>query len=213
MFKDKIDRLKINIMNLANVVENMLRDSENAVYNNDHILANNVITNLESLVNRMETENETKFIEFLALFQPEAKDLRTVVALLKINNSLERIADHCVNIAKRVGLFTSIKYFKNLKIMFETTRQMFRNTFISFNEGNVERLKYVITEDKIVDDNLKNLTDEIINSIDGCVCISSDALSSLLIGRDLERIADLTTNICEDAIYMIEGTIIKHHGF
>ncbi|MCX7994405.1 MAG: phosphate signaling complex protein PhoU [candidate division WOR-3 bacterium] len=213
MLREKVEKLKTNLLKLASIVEKMMNDTETAVYNRDHALANNVITNLEQLVNRLEIENETTFIEFLALFQPEAVDLRTVISLLKINNTLERIADHCVNIAQRISMMTSIKNFSNLKTMFDMTHKMFRETFDAFIKNDAQRLVKIIEQDKIVDEQLSNLTDEVIKLIDGCHSISNNAISALLVGRDLERIADLTTNICEDMIYMIEGEIVKHRDF
>ena len=210
MLKERIDKLKTDVLRLATVVENMLKDTVTAVYSRDHISANNIITNLEELVNRRETENERNFIEFLALFQPEAVDLRTVVSLLKMNNTLERIADHCVNIVQRIPSFVSIKYYKTLDAMFETTERMFRGSFDAMADNDSGRLKQIIAQDRIVDNDLKRLTDEVIATMDGTVPVSDNAISALLIGRDLERIADLTTNICEDIIYMLEGEMIKH---
>lgn len=212
MLKGKIDNLKVSVLNLAAVVGKMLHDAETSVYKRDYILANNLITNLEPLVNRREIENERVFIEFLALFQPEAGDLRAAVSLLKINNTLERIADHCVNIAERLSAFSSIRYYKTLEIMFESTRRMFRESFDAMAGGDVDQLRQIIARDSAIDDDLKRLTDEVIGSMDRCVSISNNAISALLIGRDLERIADLTTNICEDTAYMLEGEVIKHAG-
>ncbi len=210
MLKGKIEKLKANIFRFAGLVDNMLRDTEKCAYNRDHSIANNIITNLEQLSNRIEVENETLFIEFLALFQPEATDLRTVVSLLKINNNLERIADHCVNIAQRISAYTSINNFKNLKNMFSTVQRMFKDTFSAFTNNDPSNLNEIINQDKFVDKELKELTDEVINIMDSCHSMSNNAISALLIGRDLERIADLTVNICEDIIYMTEGDIVKH---
>ncbi|MEO0136672.1 MAG: phosphate signaling complex protein PhoU [candidate division WOR-3 bacterium] len=210
MLKGKIEKLKTNIIRFAGLVDNMLRDTEKCAYNRDHVIANNIITNLEQLSNRIEVENETLFIEFLALFQPEATDLRTVVSLLKINNNLERIADHCVNIAQRISVYTSINSFKNLKNMFGIVQKMFKDTFSAFTSNDTSILTAVINQDKFVDKELKELTDEVINKMDTYHSKCSNAISALLIGRDLERIADLTTNICEDIIYMTEGEIVKH---
>lgn len=206
-----MDKLKVNIISLAAVVKTMLNDAMTAVYMRDHISANNIITNLEQLVNRMETENERTFVEFLALFQPEAGDLRTVVSLLKINNTLERIADHCVNVVQRLPSFNSIRSYKTLDIMFETAKRMFWESLDAMANNDSSRLKQIIAQDTIIDNSLKKLTNEVIESMDRCVTISSNAISALLIGRDLERIADLTTNVCEDIIYMLEGDMIKHN--
>ncbi len=211
MLKGKIEKLKTNIIRFAGLVDDMLHDAEKCAYNRDHVVANNIITNLEQLSNRIEVENETLFIEFLALFQPEATDLRTVVSLLKINNNLERIADHCVNIAQRISSYTSINNFKNLKNMFGSVQEMFKDTFTAFASSETNNLTVIINQDKFVDKELKELTDEVINIMDSYHSMSSNAISALLIGRDLERIADLIVNICEDIIYMTKGDLIKHN--
>uniref|UniRef100_A0A7V0Z5H5 Phosphate-specific transport system accessory protein PhoU n=1 Tax=candidate division WOR-3 bacterium TaxID=2052148 RepID=A0A7V0Z5H5_UNCW3 len=213
MLKEKTEKLKINIIKFASIVENMLKDAETSVYTRDHAIANNVITHLEQLANRIEIENETQFIEFLALFQPEASDLRTVVSLLKINNNLERIADHCVNIAQRISSFNSINNFIKLKVMFSTVQQMFKETFSAFINNGTGKLLKIIEQDKIVDEKLRELTNEVIDTMDNCHTMSNNAISALLIGRDLERIGDLTINICEDIIYMTKGDVIKHRWY
>jgi phosphate transport system protein len=210
MLSEKKDKLKVKVTSLATVVKTMLNDAASAVYKRDHISANNIITNLEQLVNRMEIENERFFIEFLALFQPEAGDLRAVVSLLKINNTLERIADHAVNIAQRLSSFTSIKSYRTLDVMFETAKRMFRESFNAMTNSDSGQLRQIIAQDTIIDNHLKKLTNEVIGSMDKCFAVSNNAISALLIGRDLERIADLTTNICEEIVYMIEGEMIKH---
>jgi phosphate transport system protein len=210
MLKDKLEGIKTRIISLETVVQTMLKNSQTAVYERDHITANNIITNLEQLVNRMETENEQLFIEFLALYQPEASDLRTVVSLLKINNTLERIADHTVNIAQRMPSFTSIRAYRTLDIMFETAKRMFRESFDAMASRDARLLKETIARDALIDKSLRKLTNEVLASMDKCMMVSNNAISALLIGRDLERIADLTTNICEDMIYMLKGDMIKH---
>jgi phosphate transport system protein len=210
MLTEKIEKLKVKIISFASLTESMLRDTETAVYTRDNVMGNNIITHFEQLANRMELENETLFIEFLALFQPEATDLRTVISLLKINNNLERIADHCVNIVQRISSFTSIKNLGNLKLMFNTIQQMFKDTFNSFINNDTNMLLKIIEQDKVVDEKLKELTSEVIGIMDNYHAMSNNAISALLIGRDLERIGDLTVNICEDIIYMTKGDVIKH---
>ncbi len=93
--------------------------------------------------------------------------------------------------------------------MFATVQKMFKDTFNAFTTNDTSNLAAVINQDKFVDKELKELTDEVINVIDSYHSMSSNAISALLIGRDLERIADLTVNICEDIIYMTKGELIK----
>ena len=210
MIQEKIEELKGKILNLAMLAENMLDKTKSAVYTNDHLLANSVITDMEQLVNRLEMENENRCIEYLALFQPEAADLRTIISFLKINNNIERIADHAVNIAQRIGSFESIKEFKEIKIMFELSQGMLRQSFDSLAMCDMVKARGVCRVDAEVDKSLEVLTDNVLMDLARNPDIVNNALSALLIGRDLERIADLSTNISEDIIYMLSGKLIKH---
>ncbi len=210
VIQEKIADLRREISNLANIVEDMIQKASRAIFQSDHLLAHTIVTDLEQLVDRKETENETLCIEFLALYQPEAGDLRAIVSLLKINNSLERIADHVVNIVQRLDAFTSIKAYREVKMMFDITQLMLRASLDTLVSGDMAKVKSICADDEVVDRILRELTNKVLSMMEHDSLTARNGLAALLIGRDLERIADLSTNIGEDTIYMWQGDTIKH---
>jgi phosphate transport system protein len=161
-----------------------------------------------------EIEVEEATVELLALHQPMAGDLRILVTVLKINNDLERIGDHAVNIAQAAerlaGPGHMVPVPPELDEMSLKAREMLREALDAFVHQNAEEALRVIALDDRVDqlqDSLFRvmLTHMTEGSVSGC-------LQVILIGRNLERVADLATNIAEDVVYMVRGTTIRHQG-
>lgn len=211
MMEERILTLRERIVSMSTVVDDMLRTTELAVKEHDRLLAHRVVTDMEQLVNRLEIENETTCIEFLALFQPEAVDLRTVIALLKINNAMERVADHLVNIAQRIGHFQSLRSFPELHRMFHHAQAMLASGFDSLSRRSVESARAVLAMDDAMDEQLVRLTEQAVKIMDQEPHTAANGISALLIGRDLERIGDLATNIAEEVVYLHTGEFLKHH--
>lgn len=212
MLQGRLTGITERVVILAAVVEDMLKKAAVSLNEHDLLLAHSVLTDREPAVNRMADENESGCIEHLALYQPEAVDLRTVVALLKINNSLERIADHVVNIVQRLESFADMKHFTRLGTMFERAQVMLHDSISALTAGDSEKARRVIEADRDMDEDLKTLTEESLAYIRGRSRSIRNGIAALLIGRDLERIADIATNICEDTIYLIEGEITKRNA-
>lgn len=212
MPREQLTAIMERVVNLASVVGAMLQDTLKALRNHDHLLAHSILTDREPAVNRMETENEGACVEYLALYQPEAIDLRTVVALLKINNALERIADHVVNIVQRFDTFDAHPGFRRLEAMAERTQGMYQDSIDALVKRSSDQARAVIARDEQMDDDLRHLTEEILSYLAIKIPATRNGISALLIARDLERIADITTNIAEDTIYMIQGEVNKRNA-
>jgi phosphate transport system protein len=212
MPREQLTAIMERIITLASVVGTMLQDALKAIQNRDHILAHSILTDREPVVNRMETENEETCIEYLALYQPEAIDLRTIVSLLKINNALERIADHVVNIVQRIFSLDSFGSFQRLKTMSERAQSMYLESIDALVKRSSEKARAVILRDEQMDDDLQRLTEEILSYLTHKSPATLNGISALLIARDLERIADIATNIAEDTIYLIQGEITKRNS-
>ena len=157
---------------------------------------------------------EEAAIEILALHQPMASDLRVLVTVLKINNDLERIGDHAVNIAQAAERLTHSKdrvpIPPELDEMSLKSREMLRMALDAFMRHSEEEARTVIALDDTVDQLQDSLFRVMIThmqerSVSACLQI-------ILIGRNLERIADLATNIAEDVVYMVRGETIRHSG-
>ena len=162
----------------------------------------------------MEVEIDNLCIKILALYHPEAEDLRVVTMIMKINNDLERIGDHAVNIAKMsipLSEQTTIKPLIDIPRMADKAIEMLRESLDSFMKLDSEMAVQVCVKDDEVD----ALEPQIVRELMTCVMSDSQlidpALRLIFIARHLERVADLATNIAEDAFYIATGEVLKHH--
>ncbi len=210
--REQLTVITERIISLSAIVGIMLRETMELIRQHDLLLAHSIITEREPLVNRMEAENESACIEYIARYQPEAIDLRTIVALLKINNALERIADHVVNIIQRLDSYDSTHFLPQLAQMAQQAQSMYQASIDALVNRNLESAKMVISRDQKMDEDLHSLTEEIMSRLTRKDLTTSSSISALLIARDLERIADIATNISEDTIYLIEGEINKRNA-
>ena len=181
-----IKKLKNHILVLGGRVEENVRLAVQSVIARDGELARQAIAN-DDAIDQLEVDIEEECLKMLALYQPVAIDLRFIIAVLKINNDLERTGDEAVNIAER-GLYLSEQSPVNVHL-----------DFAAMADKAQQMLKMSL-------DSLVNVS----ASLARRVCLA-DSLSHLLnVSRHLERIADLATNIAEDVIYLVEGEIVRH---
>jgi phosphate transport system protein len=196
------------------MVETAVRNAVEAAVENDADKALKVIEN-DEVIDKKEIAIEEECLKILALYQPVAGDLRYVVACLKVNNELERIGDLGANIAKRARAIAEGKKCEwelDFKPMMDVTRSMLKGALDSLIYMNEALALEIIEKDDIVDDynsqmfkDIKDLIREHPENVDYY-------LNMLSVSRYLERIADQTTNICEDIIYMNRGDIVRHGG-
>lgn len=166
-------------------------------------------------IDRMENEIDSKCLKILALYQPEADVLRTVTMAMKINNDLERIGDHAINIAERgvtIGGTLPESIFKKLENMSGLTKSMLSDVITAFIAKDSALAKSVMLKDDEVDNFLKDIINLSLFGEDAKSIAREKALAVTSAARELERIADLITNICEDIVFMAEGINIRHGG-
>jgi len=214
MIAGKITDLKHKLIEYATLVENMIDKSIKGLIQKEEGVLKDVIENDELRANDFEIELDELCAAVIAQFQPAAKNLRTILMILKMNNDLERIGDHAVNICdSALFLITrpQIKVFKELPAMVEETKHMLKNSINSFINEDAELANSICEKDKVVDKLRDNILAELISIMLKEPEAIERALFIMRIARNLERIADLSTNICEDIIYMVEGLSIKHH--
>jgi phosphate transport system protein len=216
MFEERIKLLKKEIVNYASLVELMIEESIEGLSKKENNMLKSITTEKEDKANHLEMKIEEHCIEIIAQFEPRARNLRLVLMILKMNNDLERMADHAVNIAD--SAFFLIKQTKEESIeeilaLANETRKMLKDSIDSFIEGDAKKAKEICRRDDIVDE----LRDKIIKASIVNMCADIDSPDSIdqrihiiNIAKNLERIADLSTNICEDTIYMVKGKDIKH---
>jgi phosphate transport system protein len=164
-------------------------------------------------VDHMEVDVEEDCLKILALYQPVAIDLRFVVAVLKINNDLERMADLAVNIARRAEYLASIPKHDvppNLEEMARKTQEMVKHCLDAFVDGDVAVAREVCAADHDVDQLNRDMHVLIQDQIRATPEDVERLIHTLSVSRHLERIADLATNIAEDVIYTVGGEIVRH---
>jgi phosphate transport system protein len=213
MFYEKLNRLKEKIIEQGNLVESMIEKSIRGLLNKDKALLLEVLQVDEPRTNEMEIEIDEMCINLIARFQPEARDLRTIIMILKMNNDLERIGDMAVNISESALYLIErpqVKPMIDLPKMAEETIQMLKDGIDSFIKSDAKLAKSVCERDDIVDAYRDQILRELITYMISDPTTIERAIHIERISRNLERIADLATNIGEDVVYIVEGKIIKH---
>lgn len=214
MIEEKLNILKEKIIEMAVLVESMIEKSIRGLLEKDKNLLQEVIDKDEKRVNDMEIEIDDMGMKFIALYHPEAEALRTSLMILQINNDLERMGDEAVNICES-SLFLierpPVKPLIDIPRMAEITINMLKDSITSFVERKAELAKEICGRDDLVDSLRDQIHRELITYMMQDPSTIERALHLLRIARSLERIADLSTNLCEDVIFMVKGKVIKHH--
>lgn len=213
IFQRELEKLKKKLLALSALVEENLRRSFVAVDKRDPELARAVIRG-DVLIDEAEVEVEEECLKVLALHQPVAGDLRYLVAVIKINNELERIGDLAANIAERalqLSELPAVSVPVDLLVMAERTEAILERALDALVNRDSTIAREVLIADDEIDDLYQRLIEELkvvlrehLDQIDAAVLIFS-------VARYLERLADHATNIAEDVLYMVEGEIIRHH--
>ena len=212
-FEEEMIDLKKKISEMASIVEDMIGKSIKSLIDRNMILAQDVI-NSDDEVNNMEVEIDNLCIKILALYHPEAEDLRVVTMIMKINNDLERIGDHAVNIAKMsipLSEKPAIKPLIDIPRMADKAIEMLRESLDSFMKLDSEMAIQVCVKDDEVDALEPQIVRELMTYVMSDSQLIDPALRLIFRARHLERVADLATNIAEDAFYIATGEVLKHH--
>jgi len=210
----EIEAIKRELLAIGGLVEESLWKAVRAFNERDEDLAREVLDN-DAEIDRREVEMEEECLKVLALHQPVAVDLRLIVAVLKINNDLERIGDLSVNIARRARYLATHAVVEapfDLPGMAAMVQTMLHDCLNAVVDMNADAAREVCARDDEVDavhrQTYDLVRDEIRSNPDHL-----DALTHILsTSNHLERIGDLATNIAEDVIYMAEGQIVRHGG-
>lgn len=213
MLENQIEIIKSKLIEFGNHVNIMLEKSTKGLLEKDEALLKEVIDLDEPKCNEMEIDIDELCISTLARFDPKGKLLRTIVIALKMNNDLERIGDHLVNISQS-ALFLigkpQVKPLIDIPRMAQEVKKMLSDSVKSFIEEDDALAKRVCENDDIVDSYREQIIRELITYMISDPTTIERAIHLIRISGNLERIADLSTNICEDVIFLVKGEIIKH---
>lgn len=210
-----LDNLKKQILVLGNMVETAINNSILALNNRDFELAEKVILE-EAAIDDKEVFIEEECLKILALHQPVAIDLRFIVVVLKVNNDLERMGDFAANVAKRAMFLSQhdpiFALPEFVDVLPGVVGTMVREALDALVKLDVDLAKKVMDMDDIVDEINRKMYVQIQQMILADSSTVERAINLLSTSRYLERIADLTTNIAEDVIFMVDGKVIRHES-
>jgi len=207
-----LENIKIKMFQMADQTMEAVTSSVSSLKNADLELADKIIKN-DLLVNRLEIEIDNDCIKFLVTRQPAASDLRFILAMLKINTDLERIADLAANIARetlRINGASLLKPLIDIPRMSEIAVRMISTAFISMTEKDVEKAKNVILMDEGIDELNTQIYRELFTYMGESPKNISQCFSLITVAKSLERIGDHAKNIAERAVYYIQGEDIRH---
>jgi len=208
----EIEETKQLVLKMAELIRTAVEKAIDSLNKQDTNLAEEIIKG-DDAIDQLEVEIERRCIRMIALYQPEAVDLRLIMGMYKVVSDLERIGDEAENIAERSILLAQeppLKPYVNLTLMANTVRTMIEDAVISFFHRDVELAKKVIERDDIVDELYHQLERELITYVMEDPRNIKRVISLSFVARHFERMADHAENIAEMAIYWSEGELVKH---
>lgn len=209
-----LENIKKDLIFMANEVEDSLFKALKSLEKQDKKLAEEVLE-IDKKIDVQEVKIEDQILSLLVLQQPVAVDLRFIVGALKMNNDLERIGDHAVNIAQTAMKLIGEPYLKPLEdipLMGKIARNMLHDAVHAFINQNTDLARDVCARDDEVDKLFDRVKDEVIEVLKKKISKIEQGIHLIAVARDLERVADLATNLGEDVVFMREARIIRH-GF
>jgi phosphate transport system protein len=208
----EIGVLKKQLLSLCAIVEDQAERAVRALLERDEALASEV-ERKDGEIDQREIEVEEECLKTLALYQPVAVDLRLIVAVLKINNDLERIGDLAVNIARKALSLAAkppLDVPLDIADMWTKTQAMLHDSIDALVNVDAELAEAVCARDDDIDQMKHDMRLQIEETIRQHPDRTQAFLCLLAASRNLERIADYATNIAEDVVYIAEGRIVRH---
>ncbi|MDA1092079.1 MAG: phosphate signaling complex protein PhoU [Acidobacteria bacterium] len=213
-FQDELEQLKARLLVMAGAAEAQVGDAMRALVDRDHALAERVVAG-DAVINQLDVEIDERCFQMLALHQPLATDLRVVVSAVKITSDLERIGDFAINIAEATLRYLehpSLKPLIDIPRMGDIAQTMLSDALDAYVRHDSVLAQQVLERD----DALDQLKDQVFRDLIGFMSsdgqVTQPPLDLFLISRHLERIGDHATNIAEEAIFIVSGRDVRHHG-
>jgi len=213
-FHDELSHVKVRLLTMSGEAEAALGLAVDALLERDGEKAQRVIAG-DRVIDSMEVEIEEQCINLLALQQPMARDLRMLTSALKIANDLERVGDHAVNIAQSAERLTHARPIApepEIVEMARLARDMLSDALEAFIRGDAAAGREVCLRDDKVDALHRSVFRILLTHMMEDPHMIGAGMELFLVSRNLERVADLATNIGEDVVFLVEGKSIKHHA-
>lgn len=212
-FHQSLDELKGKLLAMGGMAEHSIDLALRAYRDRVPELCEKVFES-EVLINLSERDIDQLALDLLAMQQPMAVDLRFILAVIKSNADLERVGDQAVNIAQRVMDLIALPYAElaaDIPAMAALASQMVRQALEAFVSGNAELAQQLLIEDDTVDRMNQEIFLAMNKTINESPALVRQALNTIIIARNLERVADHATNIAEDVIFWVRGADVRHH--
>jgi phosphate transport system protein len=213
-FQEELEQLKTRLLEMGGQAEENVRLAVKGLVDRDQGLIDRVMLGDEPL-NRLHIEIDNRCFTLLALYQPMAADLRTIVAAVKINTDLERVGDLAVNIAEAARRYTShspVKKLIDIPRMASIAQTMLRDALDAFVRRDLAMAQAVLNEDDRLDTLKTQIFRELLTYMLQDPSTIEPALDLILVSRHLERIGDHATNIAEDVIFIVSARDVRHHA-
>jgi phosphate transport system protein len=213
-FQEELEQLKLRLLEMGGQAEENVRLAVKGLVDRDHDLIDRVMVGDEPL-NNLHIEIDNRCFTLLALFQPMAADLRSIVAAVKINTDLERVGDLAVNIAEATRRYTShapVKKLIDIPRMASIAQTMLRDALDAFVRRDLALAQAVLNEDDRLDNLKTQIFRELLTYMLQDPSTIEPALDLILVSRHLERIGDHATNIAEDVIFIVSARDVRHHA-
>jgi phosphate transport system protein len=213
-FHDELSDLKVRLLTMSGEAQEALGESVEALLQRDAAKAGAVIAG-DGAIDELELEIEETVIRLLATQQPMARDLRLLTAAMKIANDLERVGDHAVNIAQsaeRLLAHRPIAPEPEIVEMARQARKMLSDALEAFVRADPHAARDICRRDDSVDALHHSVFRILLTHMMEDPHMIGAGMDLFLVSRNLERVADLATNIAEDVVFLVEGKTIKHHA-
>ena len=213
-FHEELEKLKSHLVAMSGIAEESVRMAVESLLERDAEKARQVVMRDEQL-DELELSIDDLAINLLALQQPMAKDLRFITAAMKIANDLERVGDHAVNIAEELEFILKAAPFPMLPELEEMARianEMLSDALNAFVLADSRMARQVVQRDDRVDELHENNFRILLTHMMEDPRKITAGMDLFLVSGNIERIADLATNVAEEVVFFVEGRTIKHHA-
>ena len=213
-FQEELEQLKTRLLEMGGLAEDRVRMSVDALVERDAALVDRVLAG-DGPINQLHIEIDSRCFKLLALHQPMAVDLRSIVSAVKINTDLERVGDLAINIAEAVRRYLRhppVKELIDIPRMADIAQAMLRDALDAYVRRDVDLAHRVLNEDDKLDALKTQVFRELLTYMLQDPSTIEPSLDLILISRHLERIGDHATNIAEDVIFLVSARDVRHHA-
>ena len=213
-FQEELEGLQARLLEMGGLAEERVRTAVQGLVTRDPAVIEKVMRGDEP-INQLHIEVDNRCFTLLALYQPMATDLRSIVAAVKINTDLERVGDLAVNIAEAAQRYAShppVKKLIDIPQMGDVAQAMLRDALDAYVRRDTRLARQVLNEDDRLDGLKTQVFRELLTVMLNDPATVEPAIDLILVSRHLERIGDHATNIAEDVIFMVSALDVRHHS-